>query len=822
MIESASIQKKQIGADEFSFEKLKKEGIERVQNLSGKRWTDYNVHDPGVTILEQLCYALTELVYRTEFKLEDFLTDENGHIDFESQALYPPERIFPCRPTVLDDYRKIIVDAVAEVDNVWISQVREGDYSGLYDIAIKLKQDAVNKNPADVITRVRQLYLQQRNLCEDINEINVMREVDCDLYADIEVRGRRPPIEVLAEIYYKCSNHIAAGIRFRAFEDMCNEGKSLEEIFTGPFTRHGIIEPHELDDKPDEMIVADVFSVIKAIEGVEDIKNLYFKIDREVHDQTLSSGSPDAVLRLRIPQGENEINVKLNKNGRKLPVSTLEFNNRYSELNYKHHLLERTPQELSSLYTLPRGQYRNLRQYTSIQNHFPSIYGINAYGVPESASPVVKARAAQLKAYLAIFEQLMANYTANMNSIRTLFSPQNHPKQSYFSQTLKDDIIPGIEPIYKKSPSEILSKILNKHDKYADRKSRLLDYLLGLYGETFTQHSLRYFNDYYTPAQVEEMIINNKIALLENIVEIGRDRAGACNYGEKCWNSTNISGMQRRVSLLLGFKRLHSRSLPIAILKHGFKLVSHKRFTELREGTPELKFLSLDEADERTRYKFQNIPLQIGGKVSLKEIRRDIDQVVPLKNNLISEVLLRFGIFIERYRLVSLTENKNYQIVFNTNVENEWWYLATYPDKKAGIEAINALRRFLIHLNIESEGLHVVEHILLRPEGKPRHEDLPLSQQEDFYSFRVSMIFPAWTARCHDENFRLLAEDTVQRNCPAHVYPQFYWFEFNKMVEFETLYKNWLKLKRDEGVRDDELNAAASRLIEFLIQHRTD
>ena len=45
------------------YEKLHLEGIDHIQKLSGKQWTDYNFHDPGITILEQICYALTDLGY---------------------------------------------------------------------------------------------------------------------------------------------------------------------------------------------------------------------------------------------------------------------------------------------------------------------------------------------------------------------------------------------------------------------------------------------------------------------------------------------------------------------------------------------------------------------------------------------------------------------------------------------------------------------------------------------------------------------------------------------------------------------------------------
>ena len=41
---------------------------------AGHRWTDHNAHDPGVTLLEALCYALTDLGYRAGHRVEDLLT----------------------------------------------------------------------------------------------------------------------------------------------------------------------------------------------------------------------------------------------------------------------------------------------------------------------------------------------------------------------------------------------------------------------------------------------------------------------------------------------------------------------------------------------------------------------------------------------------------------------------------------------------------------------------------------------------------------------------------------------------------------------------
>jgi hypothetical protein len=57
----------------LDWQQLRTAGIEHIENLGSDIWTDYNLHDPGITILEVLCYALTDLGYRTNFDIKDIL-----------------------------------------------------------------------------------------------------------------------------------------------------------------------------------------------------------------------------------------------------------------------------------------------------------------------------------------------------------------------------------------------------------------------------------------------------------------------------------------------------------------------------------------------------------------------------------------------------------------------------------------------------------------------------------------------------------------------------------------------------------------------------
>ena len=55
---------------ELDFKALKAEGLAYIQRHSSSEWTNLNPSDPGVTILEQLCYAFTELGYCANFPIK--------------------------------------------------------------------------------------------------------------------------------------------------------------------------------------------------------------------------------------------------------------------------------------------------------------------------------------------------------------------------------------------------------------------------------------------------------------------------------------------------------------------------------------------------------------------------------------------------------------------------------------------------------------------------------------------------------------------------------------------------------------------------------
>ncbi len=106
---------------------LRSEGLKHVETLGHELWTDYNVHDPGVTILELLCYAITELGYRTGYDVEDLLTVVKDGLPVNPSDFHTARGVLTNHPVSFDDQRKLLID-VGGVRNAWIEKHRSVKY----------------------------------------------------------------------------------------------------------------------------------------------------------------------------------------------------------------------------------------------------------------------------------------------------------------------------------------------------------------------------------------------------------------------------------------------------------------------------------------------------------------------------------------------------------------------------------------------------------------------------------------------------------------------------------------------------------------------
>ncbi|MDQ1829280.1 hypothetical protein [Massilia scottii] len=821
--------------DGLDFEALQRAGTTLLQELCGQRWTDYNAHDPGVTMLDQLNYALTELAYRSAFAHEDYLAGCDGQIDLERHALHLPQDILPSEPITADDWRRLLYDRIPEIEDVWVQEAEIKD--GLIQIEFKLV-DTPTGAPAmeaheqaalaaSVSGQIHRHACTGRALCQDIGRVAVLETEEFYLAGDIEVHSARDPAAIYADIYFQCAHHVISGLHLDSYEHAAAAGMAPDQLFSGPFTRHGYITESGQREPSATISLPRLIGLIRRIDGVRQVHTLYLcNLDgTRVQQQASPPGDASAAKkkpapRLRFPEKQHKGLLRVhfmsktsNTDGANTDIAAgdagdagdadavraLISNARLNlnKLQFEARALRKRDASLEHLGSVPTGAGQPLAPYYSIQHQFPPIYGINAYGVPASAPPATHAHARQLKAYLYVFEQVMANYLQNLAGIASVFSTDAGLAQSYFSQPLNNAMLPDIEPLYAREAGQMaqeLDKIRHRFDPFADRRGRVLDVMLGMYGECYTQQALRKFKVYFPSRHaLHAWLLENKLAFLTNIVLLGRQRAAGFRYDLPAWDSDNVSGAQRKIAILLGLHNHHCCR-------------------------------SLCEPMRSARLRI--VPDELVAREALSGVLRHVRTARPVDTLNIAATLMRKAFAPGRLGIEDAPDGRRSAYFVVDRATETRWHLGDLAPGEDAAE-LKALGDKIRELNMRSEGFHLIEHTLLRPRGA-NHATIP-GIADGFYAFRVSIVFPDWTARFADPEFRMLAQETVSLNLPAHILPTFYWLSYVQMDDFELRFRKWLdKLQgavlagQDPSMpdrrADEALDAASAYLADFLLR----
>ena len=133
-----------------------------------------------------------------------------------------------------------------------------------------------------------------------------------------------------------------------------------------------------------------------------------------------------------------------------------------------------------------------------------------------------------------------------------------------------------------------------------------------------------------------------------------------------------------------------------------------------------------------------------------------------------------------------------------------------FDDREAAIGAANQVCGMLAALNARSEGLYLVEGVLLRGTGGGYD---PLS---------LHVVLPGWSTRTCAGDFRQLAAETISLVCPAHIRHRLIWLDYDETRTFEALHEAWRLAYQAannpivEAVGTKTLDAACEDLRSFL------
>jgi len=545
---------------------LLQEGLGYIRDLSRNVWTDYNLHDPGVTIMELLSYALTDLAYRASQPIPDLVAHATGKL------FHTAKEVLPSSPISQMDLRKLFID-IPEVNNAWIlpvtktlftdgkaitaARVNKDDCTlpvkGLYTVCVDSSVPL-----AAVKDKVLQRYAANRPLCELLTNVTTVPVQPFLLCSRIMIDPAADEKTIAARILFEIGQYLSPAVRRYSLSAMYAKGYTTDQIFEGPALQNGFIDNGELQasELRKEIRLSDMINIIMDIPGIQAIEEIRFNpaaagIDEEDNGwiwQTKAGFKPvldllGTLARITFYKGIIPIYIDAG-------AETTAVMNRYQTLVQDHAAANiNTTQEP----VFPSGTDRQPGEYYSFQNHFPPVYGIGMQGLPTTADALRQAQARQLKAYLLHFDQLMANYLRELKEAAGLLALGSDTSTAFFAQ--KVTTLSGIDDLYL-DPANVATQMeleMNGAPAFPVRHA-LLDHMIARFAESFSQYAHTIYAAMGTDTTINTGLLQDKAYFLEHYAESTYARgAGYQVNGGNYWNSSlNSSGFEKRIASLLG------------------------------------------------------------------------------------------------------------------------------------------------------------------------------------------------------------------------------------------------------------------------------
>jgi len=789
-------------------------GLDHIRDLSRLLWTDHNLHDPGITILEVLCYALTDLAYRANFPIADLLATAESNAENMARQFFTPRQILPNRPLTANDYRKLLID-MPGIRNAWLLPAKQRYYAdtlngellhddpriahparqgiheitlqGLYRVLLELDGSVTTRSQCEeVCATAMQLLQTNRNLCEDFVTAGIVQDQYYTLCAELELADDADQNKVMAQLQFEVErylsppvvNHNLADMRVRRHAD--GSTYTVAEIFAGSPLQCGFIDDMELEQANlrSEIRLSDIISIVMDIAGVRAVRDILVNPLAPGNSPDDRATAPANKWCIAVPSGKrprlSEQQGRLVCYKRGIPVlpDTVKFRNELQKLNdaLEAKLNETNPEDLP----IPQGRYRDAGSYHSFQQHFPVLYGLAEQGLPANADEQRKALALQLKGYLLLFDQAMANYCAQLANARELFSSDPAQMATYFTQRV--DSFPDTARVYAEDvTANLLHDRIETAASARARRNRFLDHLLARVAEDF-QHYLSIMQSAFGSGA--ESAIATKYAFLRDSPTLGAERALAYDHSltapDALWNSLNVSGLERRLARLLGIANFSRRNLGS---------VSYDLYTEL-DKTPGDEF--------RFRVKHP-----VTGKILLSS---SMHYATPAAAHAERVLAIERAQHPEGYQRKVTIDDRHYFNIINPAEEviaRRIEYFATAEEMDTAIDLLMThLRDFY-----SGEGMYLIEDILLRPQ---RRDDpfMPICIDSnctdcaaaDPYSYRLHFVLPAYAGRFRNMDFRRFVEETIRTETPAHLLPKICWVGPDDMAKIESAWRDGISL----------------------------
>lgn len=423
--------------DFINFETLLSGAQQAISDYASQSWSNTDEHDPGITLLQAMCYNTSDLAYRSSLPLTDLLTPPSSEL---GEGIFPerfgPHQALTCGPVSEDDYRRALLDLQGESGGVPyfyfsnVKLVREPEdvryhynyneyfraYSfapldtgvsveqtllGNYHLYVQPSRETVAADDGSAHAALDVFLRDHRNVGEAVSRIiwltpaDIMVGAVIELQDDVDTSSIPVIASILAAIYTVTESYITPPANRASTEQLRSKGLSNEDIYQGPYLQHGWIAqlPAALSPvDPVSVNLARLVNTLLAVEGVKCVQSL--GID-SLDGNWLWSASPGCYPRLwgdepleRLAEGEL---IVLKARGISYTVSAADIRGQLVPLPS----IENPP------VTLPYGRWRNPADYHPFTNKLPPCYGV--LQLPATPEQI------QLHQFMLTFEQLLAN-----------------------------------------------------------------------------------------------------------------------------------------------------------------------------------------------------------------------------------------------------------------------------------------------------------------------------------------------------------------------------------------------------------------------------
>ncbi len=641
---------------------------------------------------------------------------------------------FNRRLNQLNKEKKLITDSA-------VIESKIVELEGLYNVMVEYEENIIEDDARDEIRdKVQDKLYRHRNLGEDFLSINAVEYEDFGISASIKLEEYADSDNVLAQIYFIIYKYFTPSIPFYTIEQMLDKGMLIDEIFEGPALRHGFIDTDELEATSlyRDIRLSDIINEIADIPGIIAITFLkmpYSSIDDDIIDVVYFTKwvnklkSERKIARIRPDMSsvlfckEREfLSYNTDPNTDKRPERMLKLFRDLKILERKYKL-SGTALDLP----VPTGEHMELEDYYPITETLPMCYGISERGgLPADATEKRKVQVLQLKGYLLFFEQLLADYLVQLNHVKELFTFDGSVEHTYFTRALTEmeglkDLIIDHNDHGEEHWEEILSDfthvlehLIETPENFLSRRNTFLNHMLARFGEDLSEYEK--ISRWLTPYKVEERLVQDKINILANgeYYRISTDRGKGYNYAiPDYWDSDNVSGAERRVSRLLGFKDVRRRSLvPGFICVEPVMEKEGKKTTDVQKTNKKGQLLNVIKFIYPKTKKTLLISKEVAEGCCTDKLLDEILKYIDQKDYFHFSDKLK-----QRARKSAGKVGKFSYELWDSTDEEEAITLARseqYSKSKKRSKAFDRLQRLVWEMNT-NEGFHLVEHLLLRP-----------------------------------------------------------------------------------------------------------